>query len=189
MQKYICLIVLLIASTKSLAERNFNGGYTGIGLAYSYTKVKIDNQTYRAKTPYFNFFGGNGFVSNDIYYGIEAGIDSDQSAKKKDGKRLTKFFGLSAGVRIGHVIQDNFLPYLKLGIRRDVYSHKKALPDDRFSSWMAVPSVGVDAFVENWFLIRSEIEYSMGFDNQNAKKPISRKPKTLLVRAGAILKF
>jgi hypothetical protein len=189
MHKYIYTILLSIASLGSFAQNSFNGGYTGIGLAYSYTKISIGNQTYGAKTPYFNFFGGWGLVKDKAYYGFEAGIAADQFAKKNEGKRLTKFFGLSASGRIGRVIQDNFLPYFSLGIRRDVYSLKKANPDDRFTAWMAVPAIGVDAFVENWFLVRSEVEYSFGLDTENAKKIISRKPKTLMVRAAAILKF
>lgn len=189
MQKYIYIVALLIFSFESFATRTFDGAYTGIGLAYSYTNVRIDNQTYGAKTAYFNFFGGQGFIRNDIYYGLEGSLHSDQFSKKVDGKRLTKFFGLSASARIGRIIEENFLPYFKLGLRRDVYSLKKANPDDRFASMMIVPSVGVDAFVEDWFLIRSEVEYGMGFDNNGAEKSISRKPRTLLVRAGALLKF
>ncbi len=188
MFKYL-LIGSLIFSYHGMAARSFNGGYAGVGLAYSYTKVDINNQTYKAKTPYFSMIGGWGRTDNKLYYGFEGTLDSDQFSKKKDGKKLTKKFGLSAGVRIGRVIQENFLPYFKLGIRWDRYTYKKALPDNQFTSWMAVPTVGVDAFVEDWFLIRSEVEYSIGFANAHATKVISRKPKTFLVRAGALLKF
>lgn len=117
-------------------ENVFNGFYVGAQLGYGMTDMEFTDRTVGNNATVNMFadgllggvFAGYGFMSDRVYFGIEADFeysDVDQTAKH-DGDRFfaEKEYGFSVSGRLGYEVVDNALVYVRLGYNGSEFEMK-----------------------------------------------------------------
>ena len=89
---------------------------------------------------------------------------------------MSKTWNVDTSFRLGRIIRENFMPFLRMGFRYDHYNMRPSENKrNHFGAGMMVYGVGVDAFADEKITIRSELNYAFctafyGNHNVSGKK-------------------
>ena len=168
------------------AEKDFNGSYVGAGAQYTYNRGNFGAESYKGMSLSSRLFTGYGWVKERLYYGIEGGLSYDSFSKKKDGARLKKTWSADGSCRLGRIIRQHFMPFVRVGVRHDHYTFQPSgAKKNQFGAGMVVYGVGVDAFASDRMIIRSEINYAFCTGFRNNKNVSGKKPLNVSVAMSA----
>jgi hypothetical protein len=181
---------LLRAADRSFVG-NFKGMYGGLSLAYGSARVSVNGSSFRGFFPLVGGLMGGGQVINSLYLGLEAEVDAMHFDCKRANGHLEKHQAFGGALRIGKVLQDNFLSYLSLGLSRAHYEYRSSSLKTSFDVWSFSPEIGVDAFVTPNFMIRSSVRYERAthISQKTRALYISKKPSTSMVKIGFFYKI
>ncbi len=192
---FLLLFFVLFPGLLSAADRsfvgNFKGLYGGMSLAYGYGSVSANGGSFRGFMPLVGGVVGGGQVINSLYLGLEAEVDAMHFNRKQPSGRLETHQGFGGALRIGKILQDNFLSYLSLGMSRTHYEYRSSVLKTSFNAWSFSPEIGVDAFVTPNFMIRSSVRYERGtrISQKTSALHIAKKPTTSMVKIGFFYKI
>lgn len=187
---FVLLPGLVAAAERSFAG-NFKGMYGGMSLAYGYTRVSANGESFRGFVPLVGGLLGGGQVINSFYLGLEAEVDAMHFDCKRQNGHLNKHQGFGGALRIGKILQNNFLSYMSLGMSQAHYEYRSSTLKTSFNAWSFSPEIGVDAFVTPNFIIRSSIRYDRGtsISQKTSALHVTKKPSTPMVKIGFFYKI
>lgn len=167
---FLCFVAV---SFSSYGKKDFGNSSLGFGLGYGYNRGDFDRKTFKGMGFIPQIMGGYGWVKEQSYYGLEGSIGYDSFSKKKEVVKLKKSWNIGVSFRIGKIIRSYFLPFLRVGFDYNQYKISKS----SFGSYGLLLGLGVDAFINDDFTIRSEFLHgrSVGFNhlkNTSNKKPL-----------------
>ena len=193
MKKFLpCLAIVGLCFSDAFAEKpsfvgSFKGFYFGPSLALGKTRIGVTQQRYKKTRAMIGGLLGYGhLLSSDLYIGGEAGLFHDTFSEKKAGQRIEKKGQLEGILRLGHVLQNNFLPYIGLGGSYSRYRMESATQKQTFHSADLIAETGVDVFVKPHLTIRSSVRYQRGLYIQKNSPAVSieKKPQSLFLKIG-----
>jgi len=167
----------LVTSKRAFAEKSFSGPYVGLGLGYGYHHAWFNGISYKGMSVATGSHLGYGWLQNHLYYGLEGDIAYDTFSKKKGVSQVKEGLSMGASFRLGRLLRNTFLPFMRLGVRYDKYALRSLnAKKEHFFAEMLVMGIGVDAFFSNRFSLRSEFDYALCMGLKRAKASASKKP-------------
>jgi hypothetical protein len=173
--RHTLFLFCIIASFPVYGKKDFNGPFLGGGVGYGYSRADIAATTFKGMSFSPQVFYGHGWTKDQRYYGLEGNIGYDGFSKKKGSLKLEKSWALRGSFRFGKVIRSYFLPFVRIGF--DYRHYKGRLPTkSSFGAYGIVLGLGVDAFIDEKFSIRSEFLHGRSLGFSHLKVPSHKKP-------------
>lgn len=189
----VCASFFLLAHPSSCfgKGRSFQGIYGGASASLSRARLAVDGLLFSANAVSLGGTLGAGFIWKDYYFGAECNGSTYQARMKKPLTRLSMRDAYAVLVRFGTVLRENFLPFAGLGVGTLRYRYTSPRYNTSFRAKNILPTVGVDAFVTNNFLIRSSLRYTVtsSFSKKNSSLPLGKRPQRFSLEIGAFYKF
>ena len=172
------LFFCFLGPTLSWAADHFSKGYGGAFATYGYTTARFNAQKFKGKSLSFGILGGFGSLFNKAYVGAELEGDRGTFNKTYATESLKRKGALGAYLKLGRPIHENFLPFVRMGVKYDFYELKTAQrPKNTFQAIMVSTGVGVDASINNSFNIRSMVSYDFCTGFRSLKSISPKKPR------------
>lgn len=170
---------------------SFQGVYGGITGSLGYQRIRVNGQGFKITYPRLGINGGYGFLFNETgYLGLEAGGSKNWYRASRQGVRLTNPYEMEGLLRLGKVVEGNFLSYAGLGFSQERYRFHLNTVSKHFTSTSMIYEVGVDGFILPHTLIRSSVRYERSVHvSSDPGITVNKKPHSVMLKIGVIFKL
>lgn len=180
-----------LATSTKVGAKKFAGFYLGANANVSHVSAKIENREFSGTGAGGGVYLGYGWAGDKVYVASELEVDYGSINTSKDTMyKLKSTFDASLSGRVGVVLKDRFMPYFRISLGGHGYSYTANTLKTKFNTLYVAPGLGVEALMDDSFLMRLETSYSIPISTASIQASrVQEKPKRLFFKFGGAYKF